>query len=78
MGKEDKSSFYRKWNKEIDKLADNKSRYEWDEIEELITDEFENENITSDEFDELMSLDDDPYVVANNDIVYDVRKTNYS
>lgn len=48
MGKEDKSSFYRKWNKEIDKLADNKSRYEWDEIEELITDEFENENITSD------------------------------
>ena len=55
MGKEDKSSFYRKWNKEIDKLADNKSRYEWDEIEELITDEFENENITSDEFDELMA-----------------------
>lgn len=53
MGKEDKSSFYRKWNKEIDKLADNKSRYEWDEIEELITDEFENENITSDE---LMSF----------------------
>ena len=34
---------------------DNKSRYEWDEIEELITDEFENENITSDEFDELMA-----------------------
>ena len=52
MGKEDKSSFYRKWNKEIDKLADNKSHYE---IEELITDEFENENITSDEFDELMA-----------------------
>lgn len=34
--------------------------------------------INLDEFDELMSLDDDPYVVANNDIVYDVRKTNYS
>ena len=50
MGKEDKSSFYRKWNKEIDKLADNKSRYEWDEIEELITDEFENDNMN------LMSL----------------------
>lgn len=55
MSKEDKSSFYRKWNKEIDKLFDNKSRYEWDEIEELITDEFENENITSEEFDELMA-----------------------
>lgn len=55
MSKEDKSIFYRKWNKEIDKLSDNKSRYEWDEIEELITDEFENENITSDEFDELMA-----------------------
>lgn len=37
-------------DKEVDKLADNKSRYEWDEIEELITDEFENDNITSDEF----------------------------
>ena len=36
-------------------MADNKSRYEWDEIEELITDEFENDNITSDEFDELMA-----------------------
>ena len=36
-------------------MADNKSHYEWDEIEELITDEFENENITSDEFDELMA-----------------------
>ena len=36
-------------------MADNKSRYEWAEIEELITDEFENENITSDEFDELMA-----------------------
>ena len=55
MSKEDKSSFYRKWNKEIDKLSDHKSRYEWDEIEELITDEFENENITSEEFDELMA-----------------------
>ena len=55
MSKEDKSSFYRKWNKEIDKLSDNKSRYEWDEIEEIITDEFENENITSEEFDELMA-----------------------
>ena len=36
-------------------MADNKRHYEWDEIEELITDEFENENITSDEFDELMA-----------------------
>lgn len=42
------------WNKEIDRLKDGKSKYEWDELEELITDAFEDEKITSDEFDKLM------------------------
>lgn len=45
---------YTFWNKEIDRLKDGKSKYEWDELEELITDAFEDEKITSDEFDKLM------------------------
>lgn len=45
---------YTFWNKETDRLKDGKSKYEWDELEELITDAFEDEKITSDEFDKLM------------------------
>ena len=45
---------YTFWNKEIDILKGGKSKYEWDELEELITDVFEDEKITSDEFDKLM------------------------
>ncbi len=45
---------YTFWNKEIGRLKDGKSKYEWDELEELITDVFEDEKITSDEFDKLM------------------------
>ncbi|MBU5479261.1 hypothetical protein KQI69_08595 [Eubacterium sp. MSJ-13] len=54
MADKGKSAGYISWNKEIDKLKDKKSKYEWDELEELITDAFEDEKITSDEFDELM------------------------
>lgn len=43
-----------KWKKELKKYQEGKSKYKWDEIEELITDEFEDELITSDEFDSLM------------------------
>ena len=43
-----------------------------------ISDDSFKKKISLDELDELMSLDNDPYVVANNDIVYGVRKTNYS
>lgn len=54
---------YNKWKKELKKFKEGKSKYKWDEIEELITDEFEDELITSDEFDslmkELMELDCD-------------------
>ncbi len=49
-----KSAGFALWNKEISKFKDKKSKYEWDELEELITDAFEDEKITSDEFDELM------------------------
>lgn len=44
------------WEKELKLFEEKKSKYEWDEIEELITDEFEDEKLTSDEFDELMSI----------------------
>ena len=29
------------WKKELKKLEEGKSKYEWDEIEELVTDEFD-------------------------------------
>lgn len=54
MADREKSAGFAVWSKEIDKLKDKKSKYEWDELEELITDAFEDEKITSDEFDKLM------------------------
>ncbi|MCR5202698.1 MAG: hypothetical protein K6D02_06375 [Lachnospiraceae bacterium] len=44
---------------EITKLKTNKSKYVWDELEEIITDKFEDEYITSEEFDALMELLDE-------------------
>ena len=44
------------WVRELKKFEEGKSKYEWDELEELITDEYEDEKITSDEFDELMEF----------------------
>jgi len=44
------------WKKELNKLEEGNSRYEWDEIEELITDEFDDGKLTSDEFDYLMGI----------------------
>ena len=50
-----------KWNKELKLKKKKKSKYKWDEIEELVTDEFEDGYLTSEEFDsimgELMELD---------------------
>ena len=45
---------YDKWKKELKKYQDGKSKYQWDELEELITDEFEDELLTSDEFNDIM------------------------
>lgn len=33
-----------------------KSKYAWDEIEELVTDEFDDGKLTSDEFDSIMAV----------------------
>lgn len=52
--KEVKMTQYQIYEKELDLLEMGKSKYEWDELEELITDDFEEEKLTSDEFDELM------------------------
>lgn len=45
---------FQKWDKELDLLEKGKSRYVWDELEELITDDFEEEKLTEEEFDRLM------------------------
>ena len=45
---------YQKWKKELERLRQGDSEYEWDELEELITDDFEEERLTVEEFDQLM------------------------
>lgn len=55
MAEKNKSERFLVWNKELDKLEEKKSKYEWDELEEIITDEFEDDKMSSDEFDELMA-----------------------
>lgn len=50
----EKMNEYQKWKKEVNNLSEGKSSYVWDELEELITDAYEEEKLTSGEFDELM------------------------
>ena len=45
-----------KWRKELKLFEKGKSSYQWDEIEELVTDEFEDGKLTSDEFDCIMEI----------------------
>lgn len=45
---------YQKWKKELGRFEQGDSQYEWDELEELITDDFEEERLTVEEFDQLM------------------------
>ncbi|MDE6853336.1 MAG: hypothetical protein K2J67_12790 [Lachnospiraceae bacterium] len=45
---------YQKWKQELERLGQGDSGYEWDELEELITDDFEEERLTVEEFDQLM------------------------
>lgn len=45
---------YRKWERELDCLEQGKSQYSWDELEELITDSFDDERISEEEFEILM------------------------
>ena len=45
---------FEKYKKELEAFEKGKSSYEWDELEELITDDFEEERLSSEEFDNLM------------------------
>lgn len=45
---------YQTWKKELERFSQGSSEYEWDELEELITDDFEEEKLTVEEFDGLM------------------------
>lgn len=47
---------YEKYQQELKRLELGESQYEWDELEELITDDFEEEKLTSEEYDSLMRL----------------------
>ena len=44
----------KQFQKELDDLEAKKGKYVWEELEELITDAFEEEKISSEEFDILM------------------------
>lgn len=43
-----------KYQRELDSLEQGKGKFAWDELEELITEDFEEEKISSQEFDDLM------------------------
>ena len=45
---------YKKWDKELNNLHEGSGNYEWDELEELITDAYEEEELTDEQFDMLM------------------------
>jgi hypothetical protein len=47
-------SEYKKWEKELHLLTEGKSQYTWDEIEELITDLWDDDLLTEEEFETLM------------------------
>lgn len=43
-----------KYQRELDFLERGKGKFAWDELEELITEEFEEDRLSSQEFDDLM------------------------
>lgn len=45
---------FERYQKELLALEQGKCSYEWDELEEMITEDFEEEKLTSEEFDGLM------------------------
>ena len=53
-GRKERMLMYEKWNEELKKYAKQTSEYAWDELEELITDDYEEEKLSDDEFDNLM------------------------
>jgi hypothetical protein len=47
-------SEYNKWDKELTRFEQGNSQYSWDEIEELITDRWDDELLEEEEFETLM------------------------
>lgn len=47
-------SKFSKWEQELSRLEEGRSKYTWDELEELITDNMDDEKITMEEFEALM------------------------
>jgi len=45
---------FERYQRELDELEQGKGKYVWDELEELITEDFEEERLSSQEFDDLM------------------------
>ncbi len=43
-----------KYQRELDFLERGKGKFAWDELEELITEEFEEDRLSAQEFDDLM------------------------
>ena len=43
-----------KYQRELDFLERGKGKFAWDELEDLITEEFEEDRLSSQEFDDLM------------------------
>ncbi len=50
-----RSRMYQKYKKELQKFVQGKSKYTWDELEELFSEAFEDEALTSEEYDGLMA-----------------------
>lgn len=47
-------NMFDKYKKELEAFEKGKCSYEWDELEEIITDDFEEGRLSSEEFDILM------------------------
>lgn len=45
---------FEKYQRELDGLEQGKSQFAWDELEELMTEAFQEEEISSEEYDTLM------------------------
>lgn len=45
---------YQAYKKELEKFMLGKSKHTWDELEEIFSEAFEEETLTSEEYDELM------------------------
>lgn len=48
------NNIFEQYQKKLNDLEQGKGKFVWDELEELITEDFEEEKLSSQEFDDLM------------------------